>query len=278
MSKTLLRGLELIEEVGRHGPITVTELSRLTGVHITIVSRTVNALEPAGWLTKVDGKIVTGPRCAVVGLTSPVADSIREAEPLIGAIAGVAGLQAGAAGLVGGDLMTLASAGGEEVAGVPDGLLTRVPIYAMAAGRAVAAQLPAEKLDAVLPAEPFPDAAAILGAAPGSTALGTYLAGFGDEGEGAAALPRDRAALDAELERVRASGFARDRGELHPAVHCIAAPWPTASLPAALFCLGDRAAIEDAEPLINACLRAATRPGAGTREIVAAAAESPRPA
>src|ERR1700761_7166861 len=136
-----MRGLELIEEVGRGGPLTVTELARRTGVHITIVSRTVNALEPAGWLIKVDGKIVTGPRCAVLGLTSPVSATIREAEPIVGAVAGVTGLQAAASGLIGHDLMTLTSSGGAEMAGVSDGLLSRAPVYVMAAGRAVAAQL-----------------------------------------------------------------------------------------------------------------------------------------
>ena len=72
MSQTLLRGLDLIEEVGRSGPMTVTELSRRTGIHITIVSRTIKACEPEGWLVRVDGKVLPGPRSALLGLTSPV--------------------------------------------------------------------------------------------------------------------------------------------------------------------------------------------------------------
>jgi DNA-binding IclR family transcriptional regulator len=272
MSKTLMRGLELIEEVGRSGPITVTDLARRTGIHITIVSRTVKACEPAGWLTKVDGKIVTGPRCALLGLTSPVSATIGEAEPLVGAIAGMTGLQAAAAGLVGSDLMTLTSSGGEEMAGITDGLLSRVPLYVMATGRAVAAQLSTAELDAALPAEPYPGAREVLDSLSGAAPLPTYLAGFGAGGEPGGNLPRTRKDLDAELDHVRASGLARDRGEFHPGVHCIAIPWPAAGLPAALACFGAREAIEDAGPLVEACLRAAARPGAGTRDVAEAAA------
>jgi DNA-binding IclR family transcriptional regulator len=274
MAKTLIRGLELIEEVGRRGPLTITDLARQSGVHITIVSRTVSALEPAGWLTRVDGKIVTGPRCAILGLSSPVTATIREAEPLVKAIAGVTGVQASAAGLVGQDLMTLTSSGGAELAGVPDGLLSQMPVYVMAAGRAVAAQLSAEELDALLPAEPFPDAREVLGVLSGSAALPTYLAGFGPGVEPGGSLPRTRAELDASLAGIRESGLARDEGELHPGVHCVAVPWPTASLAGALACFGDRAAIEDSAAMIEACLKAAARPGAGSRDVIEAAARA----
>jgi DNA-binding IclR family transcriptional regulator len=267
-----MRGLELIEEVARHGPITVTELSRRTGTHITIVSREVNALLPAGWLVKVDGKIVTGPRCAVVGMTSPIAATIREAEPLVGALAGVTGLQASATGLVGEELMTLTFAGGDEL---PDGLLSRMPVYVLAAGRAVAAQLSEDRLDALLPAEPYPDSREILAVLSETEALPTYLSALEPDAEPADTLPRDRKALDAALEGVREQGVARDHGEVHPSVHCIAVPWPTPALPAALTCFGDRAKIESSAPLIESCLRAAARPGAGPHEIATAAAKSP---
>lgn len=273
MPKTLMRGLELIEEIGRHGPLTVTELSRRTGVHITIVSRTVSACEPEGWLTRVDGKITTGPRCALLGLTSPVTATIREAEPLVATISGLAGLPATASALVGRDLMTLTSAGSEELAGIPDGLLSRAPIHVMAAGRAVAAQLPAEQLDAILPPEPYPSAAEVVDSLTASAPLPTYLAGFEPEPEaGEGALPRSRAELDAKLTLVRETGFARDHGELHPRIHCVASPWPGVGLPAALGYFGLREEIEEKAALIEVCLRAATKPGAGPREIVEAAA------
>jgi DNA-binding IclR family transcriptional regulator len=272
MSKTLMRGLDLIEEVGRSGPLTVTELARRTGVHITIVSRIVSACEPAGWLSRVDGKIVTGPRCALLGLSSPVSRTIRDAEPLVAALAGVTGLQAAALGLVGSDLMTLTSAGGEEMTGVADGLLSRAPLHVMAAGRAVAAQLPDELLEAALPAEPYPGARELLDPQSGSAAISAYVAGFGPGEDDRPGPPRTRAELDRELETIRAAGLARDRGELHPGVHCLAVPWPAAGFPASLACFGDRAAIEDGEALIERCLAAAARPGAVARDVIEAAA------
>jgi DNA-binding IclR family transcriptional regulator len=271
MSKTLLRGLDLIEEVGRHGPMTITELARRTGVHITIVSRTVKACEPEGWLVRVDGKVLPGPRCALLGLTSPVSRTIGEAEPLVRAIAAVTGLAASADGLVGSDLMMLTSfgaAGAAELAGA----LSRVPIYVQAAGRAVAAQLPAERLDAVLPAEPYPDAAQLLAALNQMAPTSAYLEGFRPERDPLAALPRTRAELEAELDEIRADGFARDRGAVHPNIHCIAAPWPTDTLPAAFACFGSREKIEAETALIESTLRAAIKPGATAQDVLDAAA------
>jgi DNA-binding IclR family transcriptional regulator len=273
MSKTLLRGLDLIEEVGRNGPMTVSELSRRTGVHITIVSRTIKACEPEGWLVRVDGKVLPGPRCALLGLASPVSRTIAEAEPLVRTIAAVTGLAASADGLVGGELMMLASFG---TAGASDlaGALSRVPVYVLATGRAVAAQLPAERLDAVLPAEPYPDAGQLLASIHDLAPLSSYLASFGADRDPAAALPRTRAELDANLESIRAGGFARDHGALHPSIHCIAAPWPTDTLPAAMACFGSREKIESDADLIEAALRAATKPGATTQDVIEAAAKT----
>jgi DNA-binding IclR family transcriptional regulator len=271
MSKTLLRGLELIEEVGRNGPMTVTELARRTGVHITIVSRTIKACEPEGWLVRVDGKVLPGPRCALLGMTSPVSSTIREAEPLVRAIAAITGLAASADGLVGDDLMLLTSFG---TAGATDlaGALSRVPVYVMAAGRAVAAQLSADQLDVVLPAEPFPDAEQLLAALHQVGPTSSYLSGFQADRDPAAALPRTRAELDTELEAIRAGGFARDHGAIHPSIHCIAAPWPTGTLPAAFACFGSRETIEGQTGLIESTLRAVTKPGATAQDVIDAAA------
>lgn len=275
MSKTLLRGLDLIEEVGRNGPMTVTELARRTGVHITIVSRTIKACEPEGWLVRVDGKVLPGPRCALLGMTSPVSRTIHEAEPLVRTIAAVTGLAASADGLVGSDLMLLTSFG---TAGPTDlaGALSRVPVYVMAAGRAVAAQLPPDRLDAVLPAEPYPDADQLLNSLHEAPPLSRYLAGFGGNRDPATALPSTRVELDADLEAIREGGFARDHGALHPSIHCIAAPWPTDTLPAAFACFGSRERIETDAELIESALRAAAKPGATAQDVIDAAAAFPR--
>ncbi len=271
MSKTLLRGLDLIEEVGRHGPLTITELSRRTGVDITIVSRTVKACEPGGWLVRVDGKVLPGPRCALLGLASPVSRTIAEAEPLVRAVAAVTGLPASADGLVGRDLMMLTSFG-TAGAGDLSGALTRIPVYVMAAGRAIAAQLSPEQLDAVLPAEPYPGAEELLASLNQIAPTSAYLAGLHPDRDPGGALPRTRAELEAALEPIRDGEFARDHGGVHPSIHCIAAPWPTDTLPAAFACFGSREKIEAAAPLIESTLRAATRPGATAQDVIDAAA------
>src|SRR5580698_4536574 len=91
MSKTLLRGLDLIELVGLDGPMTISEIARRTGIDVSIVSRTVAACEPDGWLSRADGRIAAGPRCALLGLASPATHAIRAAEPLVRAISAAVG-------------------------------------------------------------------------------------------------------------------------------------------------------------------------------------------
>jgi DNA-binding IclR family transcriptional regulator len=271
MSKTLLRGLDLIEEVGRHGPLTVTELSRRTGIHITIVSRTIKACEPEGWLVRIDGKVLPGPRCALLGLASPVTRTIAQADPLVRAIAAVTGLAASADGLVGSDVMMLASFG---AAGATDlaGALPRVPAHFQATGRAIAAQLSPEQLDAVLPAEPYPGADQLIVGLREMAPLSNYLASFHADRDPTAALPRTRAELEAAIEPIRGGELSRDHGAIHPNIHCIAAPWPTDTVPAALACFGSREKIEAETDLIESALRAATKPGASAQDVLDAAA------
>jgi DNA-binding IclR family transcriptional regulator len=273
MAKTLLRGLDLLEEVGLHGPLTVTELARRIGVHVTIVSRTVSACEPEGWLDRVDGKITVGPRCALLGLSSPASQAVHQAGPLIRAIAGVTGVAAAASGLVGRDVMVLTSAG-NRTSDLPDGISSRLPVHAMAAGRAIAAQLSPKHLEAVLPSEPYPGREELMASLAGSTPIPAYLADYQPADTPPSGLTTTREELMTELETIRTTGFARDRGELHPSVHCIATPWSTPTLPASLACIGTREEIANNRPMIEACLRAAAEPGASPRDIAHAAASS----
>jgi DNA-binding IclR family transcriptional regulator len=298
MAKTLVRGLELIEDLGLYGPMTISELARRSGVHVSIVSRTVASLEPEGWMVRVDGKIAAGPRCALLGLISPAGKTVRRAESLVKALAAVTGVATAASGLIGRDVMILSAASGAGTE-LPGGFSSRVPVYVMAAGRAIAAELPEQTLDTILPDGDFPDAARVLASLDGSSPIPDYLAsaGRGDDTSGSVPLIRDflasadpdddasssipltRADLDAQIATIRADGFARDHGEIHPAVHCIAAPWPTPELPASITCIGSREEIDTNRTTIEACLRAAIRPGAGAQDVfdVAARGSSPTP-
>jgi DNA-binding IclR family transcriptional regulator len=276
MSKTLVRGLELIEDLGLYGPMTISELSRRNGVHVSIVSRTVAMLEPEGWMVRVDGKIAAGPRCALLGLISPAGKTVRRAESLVKALAAVTGVATAASGLIGRDVMILSASSGAGTE-LPGGFSSRLPVYVMAAGRAIAAELSEQTLDTILPDGDFPDAARVLDSLDGSEPIPDFLASAGPDDEAPSSIPLTRADLDAEIAAIRADGFARDHGELHPAIHCIAAPWPTPELPASLACIGSREEIDTNRTTIEACLRAAIRPGAGAQDVFDVAARGSSP-
>lgn len=215
MAKTLVRGLELIEDLGLYGPMTISELARRSGVHVSIVSRTVTSLEPEGWMVRVDGKIAAGPRCALLGLISPAGKTVRRSESLVKALAAVTGVATAASGLIGSDVMILSAASGAG-AELPDGFSSRVPVYVMAAGRAIAAELPEQTLDTILPDGDFPDAARVLDSLDGSSPIPDFLASAGPDDDAPSSIPLSRADLDAEIAAIRADGFARDQGETPP--------------------------------------------------------------
>lgn len=267
-----MRGLSLLEAIDLSGPITVMELARLTGVDKSMVSRTVGALEPDGWVVRNNGKVEVGPRAALLGHASTGARMLREAEPLVHAVAGVTGMLTQVYGLVGTRAVVLAAAGGRGPA-TPIGLTASVPLYATAAGMTVAAQLSAEELGARLPKEPYPDPSAELAAHAGFDSLA-----------GAVGIPadspppprmefaREREELDRRLAPIRGEGIAFDRAEVFAPVGCISLTWTNAALPAAFACTGLWVDLAAAETLIKAAIGAATAPGARPQDIVGAAA------
>jgi DNA-binding IclR family transcriptional regulator len=104
---------------------------------------------------------------------------------------------------------------------------------------------------------------------PGGVQPGLVL-GAGGEPE----LIRTRGELDKAICDIRARGFSRDHGRVHPNIHCIARPWPAAGLPSAIACIGNRDEIATRRALIEACLTAATEPGATSQDVIRAAAST----
>jgi hypothetical protein len=100
---------------------------------------------------------------------------------------------------------------------------------------------------------------------PGGVQPGLVL-GAGGEPE----LIRTRGELDKAICDIRA----RDHGRVHPNIHCIARPWPAAGLPSAIACIGNRDEIATRRALIEACLTAATEPGATSQDVIRAAAST----
>jgi IclR family transcriptional regulator, acetate operon repressor len=278
VTSTFMRGLALLEVIDRHGPITVTQLARRTGIDVGTVSRTVTACAADGWVVKTGRGVLLGPRAALLGRAGHGADVITAAEPLVHTIAGITGLTTHAYGLVGASVVLLAFADGrsEQVMlgeAVP-GLLN-----VTAAGRAVAAQLEPADLDALLPPEPFPNQADFIEST--RDLIDAPLIGrLFDEHRPSrpSPVPTTRPELDRQLEQIRATGAAYDHGDLHPAVACIAVPWPHPTLPAALACLGHPARVDATEPMVLRCLAAAVAPAATPHDVIAAAADIAAPA
>jgi DNA-binding IclR family transcriptional regulator len=256
-----------------YGPITVTELARHSGIDISIVSRTLSALERDGWVVRGEGKVEMGPRAALLGHSSAGASVVRRAEPLVHAIAGVTGLLAQAYGLVGTRAVVLAAAGGRQ--GTPVGLGVSVPLFATAAGKMIAAQLEHAELGRRLPPEPYPDPAEELARlVVYRPVTGALLAEPEEPRVSTGGVAGDRKQLDGELEEIRSAGTSVDRGELHPELGCIAVPWTQPGVPAALACLGSPADLAREERIVGAALLAAAGAGAQPDDVVAATAKA----
>jgi DNA-binding IclR family transcriptional regulator len=274
MSKTLLSRLAMLEVLDGAGPLTISELAHRSGLDIAVVSRTVAACEGDGWLTRTGGKITIGPRATLLGHCSPFAEVIARAAPLVHAVAGVTGLLTHAYSLVGANSVLIAVGPGRDPS-VRPGLAARTPLHATAAGHAIAVQLDASRLDALLPSEPYPDAAEVIATMAGTAAESIFTSA--SRVTTAAAQPplaRRRDELQARLDLVRKDGFATDPAALDLAIACIAVPWPQPGFPSAIACLGLPEVITVSVALVRRVLAIAAQPGSTPSQIITGAAEA----
>lgn len=274
MSKTFLSRLAMLEVLDAAGPLTISELAHRSRLDVAVVSRTVAACEGDGWLTRAAGKVAIGPRATLLGHAGPFGDVIARAAPLVHAVAGVTGLLTHAYSLIGASSVLIAAGPGRGPA-IPPGLAARAPLHAIAAGHAIAAQLDPARLDALLPPEPYPDAAQVTATMAGTTAE-PFFAAFTAAGTAAARppLPRCRAELQARLDLVRTDGYATDPAALHPAIACIAIPWPQPGFPSALACLGPPETVTASATLIRRALALAAQPGSTPNQVITGTAQA----
>ncbi|MGW5609987.1 IclR family transcriptional regulator [Streptomyces sp. NPDC003753] len=200
--KSVTRSLRILEAVAQHQPVTVGELTKLFGLPKSTVQRTLVTLNEAGWL-RANRRDTTrweiGARVLAVRPAALQGSSLFAAarEPMI----------------------RLRDALNETIhLSVPDALQCMVvvdrvdcdqavrtfhtigatsPLHATAAGRAVLAHLPKQDIEEL-------------------TARG--LERFSDT------TPADPDELRAELDRVRADGYAVNRNQYRPGVCALAAP------------------------------------------------------
>jgi DNA-binding IclR family transcriptional regulator len=280
MSKTMLNRLAMLEQLDVSGLLTIGELARRSGLDVSVVSRTVAALEPDGWVVRINNRVMIGPRATLLGRAGPFADLITAATPLARAIAGVTGLTTHAYALIGADTVAFAGATG-RMSGTTTladpGLAWKAPLHATAAGRAIAAQLDLDKLDELLPPDPFPDAASVIARTHGTKAEHIFGNTFGDA-VAPTRLARNRNELVLQLGHVRKHGVAVDTGSLDPTIYCIAVPWPQPTIAGALACIGPAEAVIAGRELVMRVLSYATRPGATPQTVMAAAAQPLRAA
>ena len=269
MSTTFLRGLALVELVGVEGPIGVSELARRLGTDKGGVSRMVSAAVDDGWLARTDTGVVLGPRLPVLAHHSDLAGVLRKAQPLVDAVAGVTGLFTHVYLAVGHGVMPVLSAGRPPI-GLPRPPGLEMPLWSIAAGRALSTLIDAARLLELVPDGP-------LVAGPTLDAVHGELAAVVPGGEmsidGHSRAPTTRAEFMHAVEGVRTTGVAYDHGDVHPLIHCIAVPWPGLTAPAAICVIGSASDIAADGKLAETVLRQAVLPGVTRDRIVARAAE-----
>ena len=273
MSTTFLRGLALLEILDRaRAPIGVSELARRLDTDKGAISRMVTACEADGWVARVDGGVAIGPRAALLGHASPTTDLVRRAEPIAQTVAGITGLLVQVVSLVGSNVIVIAAANGNGAAASPTGLGFQFPLWASAGGKLIAAQLAQQRLDALLPASPYPDPWTAMGAHSDRDLVNSLPATASSTAAVTPTATRTRDDLDRQLTRIRADGSFEEHGEVAAEISCIGTPWPQTSLPTALVCVGTHAAVADRREYLLRIVRAAVTPGATRDDIVTDAA------
>lgn len=245
MTRALLRGLALVEAVGRRAG-TVSELARRLDLDKAVVSRLVADAEAGGWLVRRDGVVELGPRSAALGRSSDARELERIAAELAHALAGVTALDITVTQFAGDRGHLLAAAAGiNSVLAETD--VDPFPLFATAAGLTLAAGLDDADLD---------------------ERLRQPLARYTER------TVTDPAEIRRRISAIRAGGLAREEGEFGVGVGCIAARWPhpLAAAPTSIAVLGAADQVAREEALVLRVLRAAVLPNATRSTIVAAAA------
>jgi DNA-binding IclR family transcriptional regulator len=200
--RSLRRGLAVLEALAAHpAGATPKELSQALGLHLSTTYRLLNTLVAAGYAARCAGGALfrTGSRIAYVHhgfleASRPPAGVV----PFVHALQLTTGETAMFTQWEDDNVVATAIVDGSRPGSCPSGYIGLAgPAHSAAAGRALLARLPATQLEAYLDRQPT---------VPGSVYPLT-----------------DPGGLRAELEGIRQTGYALDRGT-NPDVCCVAAP------------------------------------------------------
>ncbi|WP_067973663.1 IclR family transcriptional regulator [Nocardiopsis trehalosi] len=199
MSQTVQRAVAIIDALAVR-PRTLGEVADLLGVHRSTALRLLQTLEAAGFARRLsDGRHTVGTRLIEIAQQALDGLELRPlAHPHLRALHAACGHTVHLAQLVGDEVVYIDKL--DAAAGVR--MYSRVgrpaSLHASGVGKAVLSRLPADRVAELL------DGADLV--------------------RHTAATHADRAALEAEIARVRARGWAADDGEFEDFVNCVAAP------------------------------------------------------
>jgi IclR family transcriptional regulator, KDG regulon repressor len=181
------RALSLLEELARHGPLGATELANRTGCAKATAFRLARTLQARGFVVQnADSTYRLGPRCLLLATGVHTSfDVRREALPTMEALRDETGETVQLTVLEGSDVVYVEQVTSRKPVRSVGTMGQRAPAHTVSGGLAQLALLPFDRVRALLPNPlPRPTAASI------------------------PSLER----LAAELDRVRARGFAVNRG------------------------------------------------------------------
>jgi len=198
--EALARGLDVIACFDRERPaMSLSDVAQATGLARPTARRLLLTLEELGFVRSRDGVFTLTPRVLTLGTAYVASLGLWEiARPRLEALVGRTGESSSMAQLDGSDIVYVARVSVPKIIALRVEVGTRFPAPPTSQGKVLLAGLDPAALDAVL-------------AMPSRSGLVPH-------------VERDRAALDDELARVRARGWALADEELAPGVRSVAVP------------------------------------------------------
>ena len=154
-NKSVIKATMILSELGRHlRGITVTQLAQRVGMTRPTAFRLLVSLEQTGFVERVDNKYMLGWEMARLGrLADPHRGIIARVQPVLDALAEELNETIGYAVVNGeGGFELIAEAYGSRLLTLSQGWIGRdFPLHASGTGKIVLAELPDEKVEALLP-------------------------------------------------------------------------------------------------------------------------------